>query len=123
MTRKILRALCGGVLLMLTACAVPPEKPEVVQIPFDPAAKGPPTHVVDSANSSARIRVYRAGAMSNFGHNHIVLVRDIRGEAWLGAKAETDLAAAAFHLVLPVASFVVDPPDLRAQAGPDFASQ
>ncbi|HEX5056399.1 MAG TPA: YceI family protein [Gammaproteobacteria bacterium] len=119
MTRKILRTLCGGVLFMLAACAVQPEKPEVVEIPFDPAAKGAPTHVVDSANSSARIRVYRAGAISGLGHNHIVLARDIRGEAWLG----TEPAAAAFHLVLPVAAFVVDPPDLRAQAGPDFASK
>jgi hypothetical protein len=118
MNNRILKILCASLLLALTACAVQPEKP-AVKIPFDAAAKGRPSHVIDTANSSAVIRVYSAGAMSKLGHNHLILSRDIRGEAWIGDKP----GDTAFHLVFPVDSFNVDPSELRAQSGPDFASQ
>ncbi len=117
MMRKFHYALYAALLLFVTGCAMQPPQPETVEIPFDPAAKGKPSYVIDSANSSAVIRVYRAGAMSKLGHNHIVVAHDIRGEVW------TAEGGPAFHLVLPVESFVVDPADLRKAAGPDFSSQ
>jgi hypothetical protein len=118
MMKKILRALCGGTLLILAGCAVQPGKLQIA-VPFDPATRGEPSHRVDSANSWARVYVYRAGAMARLGHNHIVLTRDIGGELWMSAEP----ADAAFHLALPVESLIVDPPELRAEAGEDFASQ
>jgi hypothetical protein len=113
MMKKILHILCGGSLLILAGCAVQPGKIQIA-VPFDPATRGEPSHRVDSANSWARVYVYRAGAMARLGHNHIVLTRDIGGELWMGAEP----ADAAFHLVLPVESLIVDPPELRAARYP-----
>jgi hypothetical protein len=117
MMRKFRYVFYSSLLLILAGCAAQPEQAEIVEIPFDPAAMGKPTHMIDAVNSSAVIRVYSAGAMSKLGHNHIVLARDIRGEVWATESGT------AFHLVLPVASFSVDPAELRAEAGPDFSSQ
>ncbi|HEY3487969.1 MAG TPA: YceI family protein [Gammaproteobacteria bacterium] len=112
-----LHGIYTALLFMLTGCISQPEKAGVA-IPFDAASQDTPSHRIDTASSSARILVYRAGLISSLGHNHIVLTRDIRGELWL--QAETDDSK--FHLVLPVNSFIVDPADLRAQGGADFSS-
>lgn len=112
------RSLGVWLLLLLAGCAVQPEKTGI-EIPFDPRARGEPSHRVDPANSRAVIYVYRGGAMANLGHNHIVLAQDISGELWMSDEP----ADAAFHLILPVESFIVDPPELRARAGSDFESQ
>jgi hypothetical protein len=117
-SKRALYSLCGGLFLIIAGCAMQPEQAEVA-IPFDPASKGPPSHHINTAASSARIYVYSGGMMSNLGHNHIVLARDIQGELWLQAAPQNS----AFHLKLPVASFIVDPPDLRIRAGADFSSQ
>jgi hypothetical protein len=119
MMQKIRRALCATLLLLVAGCGVQPDKAAKVPVPFDPAVKGPPSHRIDPARSSARIYVYRAGMMSNLGHNHIVLARAIHGELWLQATP----VDSAFHLSLPVDSLVVDPPELRAQAGAEFSTQ
>src|SRR5688572_1142558 len=118
MTKKIFCVIRAGLIVLIAGCALQPEKAEVA-IPFDPAAKGAPSHRIDSPDFSARIYVYRAGMMANLGHNHIVVAREIAGELWVRSTP----ADSAFHLRLPVASFAVDPPELRAQAGADFASQ
>lgn len=118
MNRKLSYSPLFLLLLFLTGCAMQAEKAAVVAIPFDTQARGEPSHRVDSANSRAVIYVYRGGAMAGLGHNHIVLASNISGELWMSDEP----ADAAFHLALPVESFIVDPPELRAQAGADFES-
>lgn len=105
-------------LLLLAGCTMQPEKTGITA-PFDVADRGTPSHRVDPANSWARIYVYRAGVMANLGHNHVVETRAITGELWMGESPRD----AAFHLILPTESFIVDPPELRARAGADFTSQ
>ena len=108
----------AAAIAIITGCAVQPEK-AAVTIPFDPTTKGTPTHRIDTKQSTARIYIYRAGLMSKLGHNHIVLAPNLSGELWQQAATKNS----AFHLLLPVNSLIVDPADLRAQAGADFASQ
>src|SRR5689334_4110542 len=111
MMRKILSGIYVALLLVVAGCAVQPEKALVV-VPFDPALQGTPSHRIDGAASSARFYVYRAGMMSQLGHNHIIETRGIHGELWLQPEARHS----AFHLLLPVEAFNVDPPELRAKA-------
>jgi hypothetical protein len=117
MMRRFRSGIQAAVLLIVAGCAVQPEKALVV-VPFDPAVQGNPSHRIDTKASSAHIYVYRAGMMSNLGHNHIVQTRAIHGELWL----QPEERHSAFHLLLPVEAFTVDPPELRKKAGADFAS-
>lgn len=116
MMQRFCCSLFIGLSLILSGCAPQPER--AVSLPFDSTAKGAPSHRIDTAVSSAKIYVYSGGFMSKLGHNHIVLARDIEGELWLRAKPENS----AFHLKLAVESLIVDPPELRLQAGADFSS-
>jgi hypothetical protein len=117
MMRKVLSGLQVALFLVVAGCAVQPEKALVVA-PFDPALQGTPSHRINTATSSARIFVYRGGMMLKLGHNHIVETGAIHGELWLRPEARHS----AFHLLLPVEAFNVDPPQLRAEAGSDFSS-
>lgn len=73
---------------------------------------------VDAAGSEVFWRVYKAGAFSRFGHNHVVSVSDLSGSIMLGE----DPSSSEWELTIPVASLVVDNPELRARFGEDFAS-
>ncbi|HEX7964914.1 MAG TPA: YceI family protein [Gammaproteobacteria bacterium] len=83
------------------------------------AAAGAAHYQVDPARSDVRFLVYKAGALSAFGYNHVILAKDFKGDVYL-AK---DFGDSSFTLVLPVKSFVVDEPEARAHEGADFAKQ
>ncbi|MGB5103951.1 MAG: YceI family protein [Steroidobacteraceae bacterium] len=72
---------------------------------------------VDPDRSVVTILVRRAGALARLGHNHAIVSASESGVAWIGR----DLAGSGFEIRLPVQAFVVDDPQARAGAGPEFA--
>ncbi len=112
-------------LLVLTSCArqplpeptpPPPTAPDAALAAYDELPSG---DVWTVARARLEVRVYRAGALKRLGHSHIISSEDIRGRAYRPVDPLRGYA----DLVLPIASFVVDDPTLRAAAGPEFASE
>lgn len=87
-------------------------------LPAQPA-EGATRYEVDAERSEVRFLVYKAGAMSAFGHDHVIQARHIKGEVYLASKFEES----SFSLTLPVTDFEVDNAEARGQEGPDFAKQ
>jgi hypothetical protein len=85
--------------------------------PGDPAP-GPGVFRIDTARSSLRLLVYRAGAMARLGHNHVISQGKLDG--WV--KYSGSVTDAALLLRVPVGDFVVDDAALRGEEGPDFAA-
>ncbi|HEY1992042.1 MAG TPA: YceI family protein [Gammaproteobacteria bacterium] len=82
-------------------------------------AAGAAHYGVDAEHSELRFLVYKAGALSHFGHDHTVDARGFKGEVYLAA-AFTD---SSFALTLPVKDFQVDDPASRQAEGADFTSK
>jgi hypothetical protein len=55
--------------------------------------------------------------LARLGHNHVILARGLAG--WIANPDKPALAS--FYLQIPVDAFVVDEPQARAEAGPEFA--
>jgi hypothetical protein len=83
------------------------------------SAESARTYTVDPDRSNVHWRVYKAGAFSRFGHNHVISVGNMTGTV----TVEPDLSAAAWELEIPVADLVVDDPSLRDLYGEDFSSE
>lgn len=121
-TARLLIAAFGFAAL-LAACqtaptvssAVPPALTALPPLPVP----GAEHYVVQADISDVRFLVYRAGALASFAHDHVILAKDITGDAYLAQ----DFQASGFSLTLPVAGFVVDDPAARSVEGPDFAKQ
>jgi hypothetical protein len=128
------RALAWAVLglslsLSLAACrtAQAPQR-------YTPAASGSapsrPASVehfrLDPAQSEVLILVYRDGPMAALGHNHVLSVHELSGEAALPVDSTAHSPGrehpelASFALEFPVAAIAVDEPALRAQQGTGF---
>ena len=75
---------------------------------------------IDTKASQVVIRVYRAGILKGFGHNHIVSTSTINGQISYDPGHAND---ARFSLTLPVSSFEIDNRQLRAQAGEQFSAE
>lgn len=73
---------------------------------------------VDAGASDVHWRIYKAGAFSRFGHNHVISVDGLEGTVELAADG-----TARWTLSFDVAGLVVDDPDLRDRYGEDFASE
>ena len=72
---------------------------------------------VDSAASLLTIRVYKGGALSRAGHNHVIASHALTGVAYV----PEDPTHASFDIHLPVNDLTVDEDALRAQEeGADF---
>ena len=76
-------------------------------------------YVVDAAQSDLHWLVYRAGALSRFGHNHTVGVGDLSGSVVVNRD---DIAQSQLELQFSVAKLVVDDAKLRSTLGEEFAS-
>lgn len=110
---------------LLAACApmvpaptvAPPPRPS--DFPIDvyrsAAARGDAVYRIDSARSVVVIRVYRGGALSRFGHDHVVASRDVDGFVLRADSASAQRA----DVYAPLAALTVDEPALRALAGFD----
>jgi polyisoprenoid-binding protein YceI len=128
----------GGVLVALLAgCAQPARAPAA--LPRTPAtiaaaaASGAATaaaptpaagatatrhYRIDARRSLLTLRVLRGGTLAALGHNHVIAVRDLQGDVTLAPQLE----ASTVHLRIPVTLMTIDEPELRAQAGEDFAA-
>jgi hypothetical protein len=119
----VLVALAVGV---QAGCA--PRRPETPAAPA-PSAVTPPleaaipagarVYVVDPQASQVTIQVRRAGPLARLGHNHVITSADESGLAWTtGVPAQSG-----FVVRMPVSGLVVDDPEARAAAGPDFPGE
>ncbi len=71
---------------------------------------------VDPEESRLILRVYRAGPLARFGHNHVI-TGPVHGEIRAGSGVQDS----AFHLEIPVETLTVDDPAARAAEGEPFA--
>jgi len=83
-----------------------------------PADGWPPsgTYRIDSSASELRLLVYRTGALASLGHNHVILNRSVTGSIDVAAT----LDASSFTLRAPIAAFIIDDSQARAEEGEDF---
>jgi polyisoprenoid-binding protein YceI len=110
---------------LLSACATMAPLPAVAPttapagFPIDfyrgAAARGEAVFRVDPQRSLVVVRVYRAGALARFGHDHVVASRAVQGYVLLAGTADARRA----DVYAPLATLSVDEPALRAQAGFD----
>lgn len=112
--------------LLLAACAIqtPPDAaaPPAAGPAPDlrlPAVPGGTDWQLVPGESEVRVLVYRAGALSGLGHNHVVSSERIRGRI----RMAEEITSAHFALAVPLESFRVDLPAERAAAGADFRSE
>jgi hypothetical protein len=73
---------------------------------------------IDAGASDVHWLVYRAGAFSRFGHNHVISVGEMTGRVLV----HPELHQSTFEIEIPVAALVVDDPALRAELGEEFDS-
>ena len=79
---------------------------------------------IEPAQSEIRLLVYRAGPLAQFGHNHVIINRDITGTAHVERVSGADeRVAAAFSLSFPVSAFIVDDVQARSEEGDDFSAE
>ena len=107
------------VALAVLACQAPPLPGQT--LPGAQGALGEPPRLyrVSSEATEILIRVFTAGPLSRFGHNHVIVAQGIEGTVALGA----DGAASRFVLQVPVRALEVDAPDRRREAGDAFAAE
>jgi hypothetical protein len=121
--RQIARFLClAAAFAALAGCqALAPPKPRTSEAPaaepLPAPVQGTRRFIVRPDLSDVRILVYRAGPLAAFGHNHVVRAAGISGEVHLAP----DVRKSGLALALPVSRFEVDPVELRAVEGEDFA--
>ncbi|MGB1109743.1 MAG: YceI family protein [Gammaproteobacteria bacterium] len=84
-----------------------------------PSGEGVRNFTIDDEASEVVMRVYRAGRLSKFGHNHVIQAKGLRGRA----AVTSDLEDSAFELQTPLAQWEIDDPDLRARSGKDFETK
>lgn len=112
--------------LVLSACQTAPgtldEGPEQAEslspLPELPAGEGR-HYRIDPDDSDVRVLVFKAGALARFGHNHVVRADEVNGDVYLTDEP----ADSGFEITIPLAGFVVDPPQARAVEGEDFESE
>jgi YceI-like domain len=119
----VLSRITAAVLVVsLAACAAPRPRPPVPQLPTGAALAALPApgeYRIDSGNSELRLLVYRAGPLSNLGHNHVMVNRGLTGIAQIGDSISTS----SFALKVPVDAFVVDEAQARQEEGGDFPGE
>ncbi|MFG6466272.1 YceI family protein [Roseateles sp. BYS87W] len=96
-------------LVTLVACTATPSVPPA-RLEAAPAAAA--ANAQPDATAGLRVWVFRAGAAAHLGHNHVMRAGDLRVQ-W---------PAAGPVLRFRLDALAVDPPELRAAAGPAFAS-
>ena len=105
--------------LCVAACAAPRPRPVTPWLPGQPSLESLPAsgeYPIDSSNSELRLLVYRAGALSSLGHNHVMVNRAVTGRVQIGSS----VAASSFSLSAAVSDFLVDDARSRSEEGGDF---
>jgi polyisoprenoid-binding protein YceI len=105
---------------LLASCAAPVQRPPAAKPPVaSTALPGAGTYRIDPNGSELRVLVYRAGALANLGHNHVMVNRNLSGSIVIG-RTLTDSHCT---VSVPVSEFSVDDADARRAEGPEFASE
>ncbi|HEX3397342.1 MAG TPA: YceI family protein [Steroidobacteraceae bacterium] len=109
--------------LCVAACAAPRPRPVTPWLPGQSTASlqalpPPGEYQIDSSSSELRLLVYRAGSLSNLGHNHVMVNRAVTGQVRIG----DGISASSFSLSASVNDFVVDDAQARSEEGGDFPS-
>jgi hypothetical protein len=86
-----------------------------VHLPLQPDTV---TYDIDDSASEVLLYVYKEGLMASLGHNHVIALHGLQGEA----QWHADAARRRFVLQFPAAAMSVDDPPRRVEAGEDFAS-
>jgi polyisoprenoid-binding protein YceI len=119
----VFRRIAAAVLMLsLAACAAPRPRPPLPQAPTAAvltSLPAPGEYKIDSGNSELRLLVYRAGPLSNLGHNHVMVNRELTGIVRIG----DGISASSFSLRVPVDAFVVDESIARQEEGGDFPGE
>ena len=113
MMRTVTTRLAGVSLL-----AFQPLLAQIDSAATDGGATEPARYRISAEETEVVIYVFRGGALARFGHNHVISANGIEGTITL----QTDGAPSTFVLRIPVDALDVDDPDLRREAGDDFAS-
>lgn len=129
LTRTAIRTLLAvSTAALLNACAGPSPVPPIGAEPGEPGdfPRGrylglPENSVFRVTASNLTLRVYRAGRLKQFGHNHVITSTAMQGLIHL-PEQRSELSTAFANLYLPVTSLEVDDPDQRARAGEQFAA-
>jgi polyisoprenoid-binding protein YceI len=117
----------AGLVLVLAGCTAvqerypptaEPVRPAVTGVPWGPVP-GARRYALNAQASQLLVFVYRTGRMARLGHNHLISVGELEGDLWLAEP----LSDSRVEIRLPVHTLVVDDPQLRAAAGPDFDSE
>jgi polyisoprenoid-binding protein YceI len=74
---------------------------------------------VSPDDSDLRVLVFRSGPLARLAHNHVVSSSAVAGTIVLGDSP----SGSTFDLYVPVDSFVVDDPDIRAEEGQAFSAK
>jgi polyisoprenoid-binding protein YceI len=77
------------------------------------------TYRIDSSRSELRLLVYRAGALANLGHNHVISNRGVNGTIVVAPM----FADSSLSLSAPIAAFMVDDAQARREEGGDFPGE
>ncbi len=113
--------VAGLVLLGLSECQTSPppaETPAPAPLPAEPTAApvGAHEYQVVGEESLLQILVYRGGAMSRLGHNHVIASHHLSGIVLVA----DDVTQTRFDIGIPVNELTIDEPAMREQAGADF---
>ena len=114
------KQIAGSVLVLsLAACAAPRPRQVTPWLPGQTSLQSLPApgdYPIDSSGSELRLLVYRAGALSNLGHNHVMVNNAVTGRVQIGGS----VAASSFSLKAAVNDFVIDDAQSRSEEGEDF---
>ncbi len=127
---RVVRAIAGVAALavaLVAGCTAPAERgagaPAAVPaagLPVvAPLPRGARRYDIDAARSLLTIRVLRGGTLAAVGHNHVIASRELQGSI----ERAPALQDSQVQLRIPVAGLTTDEPELRAQAGGDFAAE
>lgn len=104
-------------LALLAGCPTAPRRappPEVAPPPVL-AREGRP-FAISGEESLLAVLVYRGGAFSRAGHNHVIASHNLTGTAWVAQE----ITRSSFEVRVPVNDLVIDESQLRQQEGPEF---
>ena len=125
-------SICLLGVVLATGCTAPPPRGGVSPgaTPVAPSSSqvvaqepvprpGATLNRIDPQASEVRVLVYRAGALANLGHNHVLALHPDRG--WI--ESTESISASSFYLQIPLETVIVDDSILRREEGADFPGE
>src|SRR5258708_3130187 len=110
------RIAAAVLVLSVAACAAPRLRPVTPWLPGETGLQSLPApgdYPIDSSGSELRLLVYRAGALSNLGHNHVMGNRAVTARVQIGGS----VSASSFSPKGAVNDFLSDDAQPRTGEG------